>query len=81
MEHHVLTLYGKKDCCLCDDAKNVLDRVHATVPFRLELVDIGSDPALTERYGTSIPVLCCDGVEVFRYRISEKKLIDILTRS
>ncbi len=77
---HVLTLYGARECCLCDDAKVVLDRVRKSMPFNLEMVDISTDPELVERYGTEIPVLCIDGVKVFRYRIHEKKLLQLLSR-
>jgi hypothetical protein len=78
---HKLTLYGAKACCLCDDAKVVLDRVRKTVPFDLEMIDISGDPGLVERYGTEIPVLCIDGVKAFRYKIHEKKLLQLLAKS
>lgn len=77
---HLLTLYGAPGCCLCDDAKIVLDRVRQAVPFELETVDISGDPVLKERYGTQIPVLCIDGEQVFRYRIHEKKLMQLLSK-
>jgi hypothetical protein len=77
---HTLTLYGTKECCLCDDAKAVLDKVSKAVAFRLELVDISGDPELVELYGTEIPVLCIDGVKTFRYRIHEKKLLQLLSK-
>lgn len=80
MALHTLTLYGKKECCLCDDAKVVLDRVRRTMPFHLETVDISSDPSLLEAYGNDIPVLCINGVRVFRYGVHEKKLRQLLAR-
>ncbi|NTU68727.1 MAG: glutaredoxin family protein [Chlorobiaceae bacterium] len=76
-----LTLYGAPQCCLCGDAKEVLDRVRKTVDFELEMVDISGDPVLVERYGTEIPVLCIDGVKAFRYKIHEKKLLQLLSKS
>jgi glutaredoxin len=80
MAMHVLTLYGARECCLCDDAKAVLERVRKSIPFHLETVDISTDPQLVELYGTEIPVLCLDGVKVFRYRIHEKKLLQLLSQ-
>ncbi len=77
---HTLTLYGTEQCCLCHEAKAVLDRVRRTVPFALETVDISGDPGLQELYGTEIPVLCIDGVKVFRYGIHEKKLLQLLSK-
>jgi len=80
MALHTLTLYGKKDCCLCDDAKVVLDRVRRSIPFHLEIIDITSDPSLFERYSIDIPVLCIDGIMVFRHGVHEKKLRQLLSR-
>jgi hypothetical protein len=80
MAMHNLTLYGAPQCCLCVDAKEVLDRVRRTVDFKLEMVDISGDPELVELYGTEIPVLCIDGVKAFRYRIHEKKLMQLLSK-
>ncbi|NTV02707.1 MAG: glutaredoxin family protein [Chlorobiaceae bacterium] len=77
---HKLTLYGAPQCCLCGEAKEVLDRVRNSVDFELDLVDISGDPELLERYGTEIPVLCIDGVKAFRYRIHEKKLLQLLSK-
>lgn len=81
MALHKLTLYGAPQCCLCHDAKEVLDRVGRAVAFDLEMIDISGDPELVELYGTEIPVLCIDGVQAFRYKIHEKKLLQLLARS
>ncbi len=78
---HKLTLYGAPQCCLCADAKEVLDRVRQRVDFELEMVDISGDPRLVELYGTEIPVLCIDGAKAFRYGIHEKKLLQLLSKS
>jgi len=37
--------------------------------YRLEEVNIESDPALLERYRLDIPVLEINGVEAFRHRL------------
>ncbi|MCF8216995.1 MAG: glutaredoxin family protein [Chlorobium sp.] len=75
---HTVTLYGKPDCCLCDQAMAVLYKVQALEPFVLEKVDISSRPDLLERYGAAIPVIAVDGVEMFRYRVREERLAEIL---
>ena len=80
MAMHKLTLYGAPQCCLCSDAKEVLDKVRRAVDFELEMVDISGDPELVELYGTEIPVLCIDGVKAFRYKIHEKKLMQLLSK-
>ena len=67
-------LYGAPDCCLCDEAKAVLARVAADVPFELVLVDIAGDPALTVRFGQEIPVVFVNGRKAFKYRVDEAEL-------
>ncbi|MGB0131897.1 glutaredoxin family protein [Chlorobium sp.] len=75
---HTVTLYGKKECCLCDQAMAVLHKAQAAEPFVLEKIDIASQPDLLEKYGRQIPVILVDGIEVFRYRIREDRLAALL---
>ena len=44
MSHVVL--YGKADCPLCDEMKDVIEQVRRERPFTLEVVDIERDAAL-----------------------------------
>ena len=60
-----VTLYTKKDCHLCDQAKADLDSLKRKIPHRLVEVDIDSDPALQKAYGQTIPV-----IEVGPYRLT-----------
>ena len=52
-----MTFYGKPGCHLCDDAREVVERVRATHSFDLTEVDVSLDPLLHRRYGERIPVL------------------------
>jgi hypothetical protein len=74
-------LYGKSDCCLCDDAKEVLRRVQVDVPFELREIDITADPKLTARYGEQIPVVRVAGLVAFKYRVDEGELRRKLARA
>ena len=69
-----VTLYTRAGCCLCDEAREALDRVRARRPFALEVVDIEADDALHARYLERIPVVAVDGDEVFEYEIDEALL-------
>ena len=73
-------IYSKRDCCLCDQAKAVLDRVRAEVPFELVEVDIEGNPELMERFRTEIPVVFVGGRKAFKYRIDETELRRRLAR-
>ena len=70
----VLTLYGKPGCCLCDDARQVVESVRRERPFELREVDVSADPGLNRDYGERIPVVELDGDEVFELRVDEGEL-------
>ncbi|MDH5763401.1 MAG: glutaredoxin family protein [Nitrospinota bacterium] len=59
----------KKDCCLCDDAKEIIEQVIAEIPAELKMTDIESDPELFERYKEKIPVVLINGKESFVYKV------------
>jgi glutaredoxin len=67
-----VTLYGRPGCHLCDDARAALERVRATVPFRLEEVDIEQDDNLMRRYLERIPVVAVDGEELAELFVDEE---------
>lgn len=59
----------KKDCCLCDDVKELIEQVIAEMPAELKMTDIESDPELFERYKEKIPVVLINGEESFVYKV------------
>jgi glutaredoxin len=67
-------LYGREGCCLCDDARKVLERVRRGRPFEFEERDIDSDDALLRAYLERIPVVTIDGEEVFDLFVDEPEL-------
>jgi hypothetical protein len=70
----VVTLYGRPDCHLCDEARAVLIRIRASRPFRLEEIDIERDDELFKRYLERIPVIALDGEELFEHFVDEEAL-------
>jgi len=58
--------------------KAVVDRVAASRPITMEVVDISSDTALEREFGLEIPVLFVDGRKVAKYRITEQALARVL---
>jgi len=75
-----VTLYGKPGCHLCDDAREVVERVRADHPFELREVDVSIDPELNREYGERIPVLELDGEELFEFHIEEAVLVERVDR-
>ncbi len=75
-----VTLYSKKDCHLCEVAKETLLKLQQEFPFSLEEVDIEKDRAIFEKYKYLIPVIEIDGKEVFTYRVDENELKNLIKK-
>ena len=73
-----VVLYSKPDCCLCDEAVKVLDKVQKKFPFVLKKIDIRTDRDLYDQFKDEIPVVFVQSKKAFRYRIDESKLIRLL---
>jgi glutaredoxin len=69
-----VTLYGRPGCHLCDEARDVLERVRSQAPFELREIDIERDDELFKRYLERIPVVCLDGEELFEHFVDEAAL-------
>lgn len=68
-----VTLYTKKDCHLCEQAKADLESLQEKTPHRLVEIDINSDPALLKAYLVEIPVVEI-GPYVLKYPFDKQKL-------
>ena len=66
-----VTLYSKPDCHLCRDAREVMLRVQADVPFALSELDITTDEVLHRAYFDRIPVVEIDGEPLFELFVDE----------
>ena len=69
-----VTLYGRRGCHLCDDARAVINRVCVDLGESFTEVDIDSDPALLDRFGEEIPVTFVDGAQHDFWRVDETRL-------
>jgi hypothetical protein len=52
-----VTLYSRKGCCLCDDARAALLALNESVPLVIVEVEITSDPGLEKEMFDRIPVV------------------------
>ena len=66
-----VVLYSRPGCCLCDDAREVVERVRSRRPFTLIERDIDGDETLLRAYLERIPVVTIDGVEEFELLVDE----------
>jgi glutaredoxin len=69
-----IVLYGRPGCHLCDEARAVLERIRAELPFVLVERDIERDDALFKAYLERIPVVALDGEELFDFFVDEAEL-------
>jgi len=70
-----ITFYTRKGCCLCDDAKRVLDSARRRVSFDLKEIDIDQDAELRKIYNDEVPVIAINGSKAFKYRVTEQELL------
>ncbi len=64
-----IEIMTKSGCCLCDDAREIIEQVIAGIPAEIKMTDIASDPELLERYKEKIPVVLINGKESFVYKV------------
>ncbi len=67
-------LYSRPGCHLCDEMKDIVQRIAQEGGCRLDEIDISTDPQLEMRFGTEIPVLFVNGRKAFKYRVTESEL-------
>lgn len=69
-----LTLYSRKDCCLCDEMKAVIKEVAGNLPLDIDEIDVDGSSELREKFGNEVPVLFIDGRKAFKYRVTVSEL-------
>jgi Glutaredoxin-like domain (DUF836) len=74
-----LTLIGKPDCHLCEDAREVVTAVladFANSPTRVSLEELSilDDDSLREKYWEDIPVVLVDGAVHTFWRVDPTRL-------
>jgi glutaredoxin len=69
MDTHVVTLYSRPGCHLCDVAKANILASRLRDSFRIEEINVDADEALKQRYGNDVPVVLIDGISVFKHAV------------
>ena len=70
-----VTLYTRAGCCLCDDAKRVLDQARQRADFDYEEIDVDGDPELRRLYNDEVPVIAINRVKAFKYRVTMNEFL------
>ena len=74
-----VTLIGKPDCHLCDDARGVVSQVCGELDIAWVERSILDDPVLADAYWEQIPVVLVDGAPHDFWRIDAVRLRKALT--
>jgi len=69
-----VTLIGRPGCHLCDDARQVVERVTADLGVGFEELSVDDDPQLLAEYAEEIPVVLVDGKQHTFWRVDEARL-------
>ncbi len=70
----VVTLIGRPDCHLCDEARAVVSGVCTDLGVHWQELSITDDPALADRYWEQIPVVLVDGEPHDFWRVDAGRL-------
>ena len=74
-----VTLIGKPDCHLCDEASVIIEQVCAELGVGWQKVSILDDPELADLYWEQIPVTLVDGEQHDYWRVNAVRLKARLT--
>jgi hypothetical protein len=69
-----VVLYTRKECHLCQEAKEILARVSREVPLIVSEVDVDSDADLASRFAAEVPVVLAQGAKVSKLRPDEEAI-------
>ncbi|MEI5102318.1 glutaredoxin family protein [Streptomyces sp. PmtG] len=75
----LVTLIGRPECHLCEDAEAVVARVCGELGVPWEKKDITEDEALHREYWEQIPVVLVDGEQHTFWRVDAERLRRALT--
>ena len=64
-----VTLSTRAGCCLCQEAKRVLEAARRQVAFDFEEIDIDRRPEWLAMYNEEVPVIAIDGRKAFKYKV------------
>jgi uncharacterized protein len=78
---HIVTIFAKPGCGLCEEAEEVIEAVRARRPFELQRRNILENLVDYEKYKHDIPVILVDGVEIARHHLDPEQFERALTSS
>lgn len=74
MNKVLMEIYSKENCQLCDELKEVINKVKNEFDFEIKEIDITKDDEIFEKYKYDIPVVNLNGTIAFKHRITVDEL-------
>ena len=71
-----VTMYSRRNCHLCELAKQVVESARNEVDFEFEVVFIDGDAGLEKEYGEEVPVTLINGKRHDYFRVDRARFIE-----
>ena len=71
-----VTMYSRRNCHLCELAKEVVESARNEAEFEFEVVFIDGDAALEKAYGEEVPVTLINGKRHDYFRVDRARFIE-----
>ena len=71
-----VTIYSRRNCHLCEVAKEVVESAKNEAEFDFEVVFIDGDAGLEKEYGEEVPVTLINGKHHDYFRVDRARFIE-----
>ena len=71
-----VTMYSRRNCHLCEVAKEVVESARYEAEFEFEVVFIDGDAGLEKEYGEEVPVTLINGKRHDYFRVDRTRFIE-----
>ena len=72
----LVTMYSRRNCHLCEVAKEVVESARNEADFDFEVVFIDGDAGLEKEYGEEVPVTLINGKRHDYFRVDRARFIE-----
>ena len=74
----LVTMYSRRNCHLCEVAKEVVESARNEADFDFEVVFIDGDAGLEKEYGEEVPVTLINGKRHDYFRVDRARFIEAI---
>jgi glutaredoxin len=74
----LVTMYSRRNCHLCEVAKEVVESARNEAEFEFEVVFIDGDAGLEKEYGEEVPVTLINGKRHDYFRVDRARFIEAI---